>query len=90
MKTETAQKILEKTKRDYEQLAEEFSNTRANLWFELQELAKYVKGGDKILDLGCGNGRLYELFSGRFDSRRTRRGSLSDRQAGAFDGNQTA
>lgn len=65
MKIETAQKILEKTKQDYEQLAEEFSDTRINLWPELQELAKYIKGGDKILDLGCGNGRLFELLKNR-------------------------
>lgn len=65
MNLKTAQKILEKNKQDYQELAEEFSDTRANLWPEFQELAKYVKDNDRILDLGCGNGRLYSLFQGR-------------------------
>ncbi|MGC9049262.1 MAG: class I SAM-dependent methyltransferase [Patescibacteria group bacterium] len=65
MDIKTAQKILEENKRNYEELAEEFSNTRIYLWSELQELTKFVKDNDKILDLGCGNGRLYELFKNR-------------------------
>lgn len=30
----------------------------------MEELKKYITEGEKVLDLGCGNGRLYELFAG--------------------------
>ncbi len=62
MKQEKIKEILEKNKNDWNNLAEEFSQTRHNLWFELEDLKSYVKKGDRILDLGCGNGRLFELF----------------------------
>lgn len=57
-----AQYILEKTREDYDKMAEEFSDTRAHIWEDLPYLKKFVKDGDKVLDLGCGNGRLIELF----------------------------
>lgn len=41
-----------------------FSITRPYLSPDLLALKKYVKRGDKILDLGCGNGRLTQLFEG--------------------------
>jgi SAM-dependent methyltransferase len=63
MKLETAQKILQKTKQDYEELADIFHASRTWPWLEVKNLIeKYVKGGMKILDLGCGNGRLFELL----------------------------
>ena len=65
MRPEKVKKILEKNKKDWEELADKFSQARQNIWFELEELSKYVKDGDRILDLGCGNGRLYELFKDR-------------------------
>lgn len=62
MKLEIAQKILEETKRNFDQIAEEFSATRRWPWEILKNFINYLKEGDKILDIGCGNGRLYELL----------------------------
>lgn len=60
MKDEVAQKILEKVKRDYEYMADEFSESRNAPWPEFEMFKKYIKPGMKVLDLGCGNGRLYK------------------------------
>ncbi len=62
MKQEVAEKILKKVKEDYSRIARLFSKTRETLWKEMKEFKKYVKDGDRVLDLGCGNGRLYEIF----------------------------
>lgn len=53
---------MEKTKKDYNLIAEDFSRTRWDIWTEFNIFRNYVKNGDKILDAGCGNGRLLELF----------------------------
>ena len=42
----------------YDDLAREFSATRAYPWKELQVFIPHIKDNFKILDLGCGNGRL--------------------------------
>lgn len=63
MDTAYARHILEKTRENYDKMAEEFSDTRAHIWEDLAYLKKFVQNGDKVLDLGCGNGRLLELFS---------------------------
>ncbi len=57
-----AQYLIEKTKEYFEQNAKSFSGSRKNPWPEFEELKKYIKSGERILDLGCGNGRLFELF----------------------------
>lgn len=46
----------------YDSIAEEFDQTRRAQWPECEEFLKYVKEGAKVLDLGCGNGRMYELL----------------------------
>lgn len=54
--------IIEENKRVYDAIADQFSSTRQYLWGDLVPLAAYAKKGDTILDLGCGNGRLFQLF----------------------------
>ena len=58
----TAEKLLEKVKNDYNQIAEEFSQSRDKLWPEFENFLQYIKPEMRVLDLGCGNGRLYELL----------------------------
>ena len=62
MKKTYAEYLLIKTRQDYDKIAEHFSSTRSFLWKELISLYKYIDSGDKVLDSGCGNGRLLGLF----------------------------
>ena len=65
MKKDYAEYLLKKTKEDYNLIAEDFSRTRWNIWAEFSIFRDYVKEGDEILDIGCGNGRLLELLKGK-------------------------
>lgn len=63
MKKEYAQSLLSKTKKDYNLIARDFSRTRRHPWSEIRFLFdKYLKENERILDLGCGNGRHYPFF----------------------------
>jgi len=61
MDREYAEYLLKKTIRDYNLIAEDFARTRQFTW-DIESLSQYVWDGEKILDLGCGNGRLLEIF----------------------------
>ena len=62
MKKEIAKKILQEIEQGYDLMSQKFSETRKYFWRGLEFIADYVKEGDKVLDFGCGNGRLLELF----------------------------
>lgn len=63
MKKEYAEYLLEKTRQDYNSIAEDFSRTRRRPWEETRFLFDdYLIPGEKVLDLGCGNGRYFEFF----------------------------
>ncbi len=65
-----AKKIMDLNKRFYDLLADDFANANPNLWEEFKSLSEYFREGDRVLDLGCGNGRFYDLVCGQGKSAR--------------------
>lgn len=57
MKEKKAKKVLEHVKITYDNIAEEFSQSRHYAGKEFPPLLPYLKKARAILDLGCGNGR---------------------------------
>ncbi|MGI5828062.1 MAG: class I SAM-dependent methyltransferase [Patescibacteria group bacterium] len=50
----------------YNAIGQHFSETRKKrMWAEILPFTKFVKPGMKVLDVGCGNGRLIPEFSGK-------------------------
>jgi len=54
-------KIREDVTNFYDSIAEKFSQTRKNWWDNLSFVKKYINKNDRLLDFGCGNGRLLEF-----------------------------
>lgn len=67
MKNANAKKLLDKVQKDYNDIAESFSRTREKTWPEIDFLKDFVRDGDKVLDIGCGSGRLFELFDKKIE-----------------------
>ena len=66
MDQQTEKNLLDLVKRNYEEIAADFDITRKScFWPELAKIADSVKNGDRVLDAGCGNGRLLEMLSGK-------------------------
>lgn len=57
--------IISKTARDYNKIAPHFAATRFALWPELEQFTAWIKNGQRILDWGCGSGRLLKLIGDR-------------------------
>ena len=63
MKKEYAERLLRKTKEDYNLIADDFSRTREYVPEDRKSLLlQNISPKDRVLDSGCGNGRLY-VFS---------------------------
>lgn len=65
MKREVAEKKAKETRDSYDQMAKEFSDSRAHFWEELAFLAEHIERDDHVLDIGCGNGRFAPLVAAR-------------------------
>lgn len=62
MKEKIAKELMAKVIKDYDEIAEEFDNTRNHSWKEFEIFLKYIEKDMKIADLGCGNGRFYDFL----------------------------
>jgi len=66
MDIEYANFLLKKVHQDYNTMSGQFARVRVKAWEEMRFLFDdYVKGKERILDLGCGNGRFYEMLEGK-------------------------
>lgn len=64
MHHEIAQQLLDQVKNDYDTIALHFSHTRMNQWYEVSYLIEqYIRPGQSVLDLGCGNGRVADAVN---------------------------
>lgn len=54
--------IIASLESGYNEMSEKFSQTRNFFWRDLVFISNYIESGDKILDFGCGNGRLVEIL----------------------------
>lgn len=62
MTKDEAKQIINYQREVYDTIADHFSNTRRFLWKDLQTFNTFVEDKGTVVDLGCGNGRLYQVF----------------------------
>jgi len=65
MTSQTARAITTMTREGYEHIADQFSRSRQHSWGDFSVFDSLVKDGAVILDIGCGNGRLFSYLSGK-------------------------
>lgn len=58
MTEETSKKLLELTAESYKKISRPFSDTRNRVWTDCTAFEHVVKRGARVLDVGCGNGKL--------------------------------
>lgn len=62
MNKKKAQELLYHIKKTYNEIAEEFSASRQYIGRDFEIFKKYLRNGQRIVDLGCGNGRLISFL----------------------------
>lgn len=63
MDKKTALKIMHQTQEAYDKIAFKFDQTRLKYpWAEFWQFKKLIRWGDRVLDLGCGNGRIIKIL----------------------------
>lgn len=62
MRSETANRLRKQVKTTYNRIAKDFDRTRQALWPEFEQFTPHLPSTPRVLDVGCGNGRLLKYF----------------------------
>jgi len=63
MKFKVSENIINQTRDFYNKISKDFNRTRSFNWREVSPIVcKFINNNHKVLDLGCGNGRLFDLL----------------------------
>ena len=66
MDKKIADELLAQTRKNYDSFAASFSQTRDYIPGNIAMFLKgFARRGDKVLDIGCGNGRLFPFFESK-------------------------
>lgn len=65
MDEEHAQYLLKKTTDDYNLIADDYARTRVFIPEDIRSLGEYTGADDRVLDLGCANGRFFEVVKNK-------------------------
>ncbi len=66
MDRKNADELLAQTRKNYDDFSASFSQTRDYVPENIAALLEgYVRSGDRVLDIGCGNGRLFPFFESK-------------------------
>ena len=65
MRKKHTDKISSQVKNAYSDIAGEFDKSRKSQWLEFLYFLEFIENNVKVLDLGCGNGRFYELLKSK-------------------------
>jgi ubiquinone/menaquinone biosynthesis C-methylase UbiE len=63
MKKERSEQLIQETIATYDHVADLFSGTRDYLWNDIKPLSRFLSAGTRVLDIGCGNGRVYHMVT---------------------------
>jgi len=58
-------KTLDSVRSNFNTIAEDFAQTRQFIWPDVKKFVPKIRRKDKVLDLGCGNGRMAELIENK-------------------------